>query len=231
MKTESNLIKYKNIYDELRKDFIEFSQRKSNFQIMNFISLSDSNIPSHIYRHTLVQIRVALSEIKKYLIRQERKKREKEKLEREKPENYDLDVLECEVEIEDLEYEILAKKNEIEQYYAILQKLRKEYPPETFTNEQYQKDEVLYWTQRLAKQLHDSVVDRVVGCGIGNLIALRDATNEYSDYRIPELPSDLKLLDKISKCNKMEEIYDLLHKKMLKSGDENEIYKIQAEKN
>jgi len=232
----NDLNKYSNKFKEFRKKFIEFSQRKSDFQIDKFIALSDSNIPSHIYRHVLIQLRVALSEIRKKLIKKERLKREIERIMNRKGLDYDLDILSKNVEIEDLEYEILSKKDEIEKYDIILQKLEEKYGE--FTNKQYQEDEVLYWTRRLSMQMHDSIVDRMTGVGAGNLAALREAADEpILDERnkIIDLPADLKMLDLISKAKHLYEVKEIdnLIKKAItndgKKGDiENEIYQIQA---
>jgi hypothetical protein len=195
---------YETCHAGLRDKFAEFAQRKSNFQIEKFVACSDSVIPSHQYRHVLTQIRVALTELKRRIIDKERQDRKRVRALEQKYEDYDLDVASSETEIESLTYDIDSKLIEINQYTAILNHLEQEHG-RAFTNDDYQADEPEYWRARFARQLHDSVVDRQLGCGQGNLVAMREATCPTilpdSPNIIEILPMDMQELDAISRSS------------------------------
>lgn len=198
---------YSTYHDDLQSQFKEFAQRKSSFQVEKFTACSDGTIPSHQYRHVLVQIRVALTELKRRITDQERQIRKRDRAAESKPEDWDLDVAEAETEVESLQYDIDSKLIEVNQYSAILKQLEKDHDGE-FTNAEYQADEPEYWRQRFARQLHDSVVDRQTGCGEGNLVALREACCDTiipgSINQLEMLPMDLNMLDYISKGEDMK---------------------------
>jgi hypothetical protein len=190
------------IYQEkLRDQFNEFAQRKSDFQIEKFIACSDGTIPSHQYRHTLAQMRVALTELKRRIIDRERRDRKRNRALEQRYEDYDLDVAEAETEMESLTYDIDSKLIEVNMYAKILDQLEKEHG-RPFTNKDYQDDEPEYWRRRFARQIHDSVIDRETGCGQGNLIAMREACTETilpdSPNKIDILPTSVQELDYIS---------------------------------
>ncbi|MEA3281680.1 MAG: hypothetical protein U9Q68_03835 [Euryarchaeota archaeon] len=202
---------YGDYQDHIQDRFREFAQRTSNFQIEKFVACSDSQIPSHQYRHVLVQMRVALTELRRRLTERERAERKQARAIEHKPIDYDLDVAEAITEIEHLGYGIDAKLIEINKYAEIMTQLEKEHG-KPFTNEEYQADEPEYWRRRLAQQLHDAVVDRQTGCGTSNLVAMREACCESplpgSKNRIDVLPIELNELNQISEGRKMNHLID-----------------------
>ena len=193
---------YEQYHEKLREQFAEFAQRKSNFQVEKFVACSDSTIPSHIYRHTLTQMRVALTELKRRIIDRERQDRKRNRAIEQKYEDYDLDVASAETEMESLTYDIDSKLIEVNQYAAILEHVEKEHG-KPFTNDEFQADEPEYWRRRFARQMYDSLVDRQTGVGQGNLIALREACYEPilpgSPNQLDMLPVNLTELDAISR--------------------------------
>lgn len=180
-------------HEKLRGQFGEFAQRKSDFQVEKFVACSDSTIPSHMYRHTLVQMRVALTELKRRIVDRERQVRDRDRANDLRPEDYDLDVAAAETEIESLTYDIDSKLIEVNQYARILEHLEKE-NGKPFTNEEFQADEPEYWRRRFARQVYDSLVDRRTGCGQGNMVAMREACYPPilpgSKNQIDELPTN-----------------------------------------
>lgn len=204
---------YEDHHDKLRDQFKEFSQRKSDFQIEKFTACSDSTIPSHQYRHTLTQIRVCMTELKRRVIDRERHIRNRDRATEQKCEDWDLDVAVANTEIESLTYDIESKLIEINGYAVILEHLETEHG-KPFTNEEYQADEPEYWRRRFARQLHDSVVDRRTGCGQGNLVALREACY---DPIIPDSPNQLDMLPMDTEM--LELIVQGINLKMLEDGN------------
>lgn len=188
-------------HDKLRERFVEFAQRKSDFQIEKFIACSDGTIPSHQYRHVLAQMRIALTELKRRIIDRERRDRKRNRALEQRYEDYDLDVAEAETEMGSLTYDIDSKLIEVNMYARILEQLEKDHG-KPFTNEDYQNDEPEYWRRRFARQIHDSITDRETGCGQGNLIAMREAcTNTIlpdSPNKIDILPRSIAELDYIA---------------------------------
>lgn len=192
--TEITIDNHETYHNKLREQFHEFAQRKSDFQVEKFIACSDSTIPTHIYRHTLAQMRVALTELKRRIIDRERQIRTRDRAQEQRYEDYDLDVASAETEIESLTYDIESKLIEVNQYARILEHLETEHG-KPFTNEEYQADEPEYWRRRFARQVYDSMMDRQTGCGQSNMVAMREACYPPilpgSVNRIEELPTDL----------------------------------------
>ena len=190
---EITIDNHETYHKKLSGQFKEFAQRKSDFQIEKFVACNDSLIPSHMYRHTLAQMRVALTELKRRVVDRERQIRKRDRAEAQKYVDYDLDVASAETEIESLTYDIDSKLIEINQYARILEHLEAEHG-KPFTNAEFQADEPLYWRQRFARQVYDSIVDRRTGCGQGNMVAMREACYPVilpgSINRIDELPVD-----------------------------------------
>ncbi len=190
---EITIDNHETYHEKLSGQFAEFAQRKSNFQVEKFVACSDSTIPSHMYRHTLVQMRVALTELKRRIVDRERQIRIRDRGDRLVSPDRDLDVAEAETEIESLTYDIDSKLIEVNQYARILGHLESEHG-KPFTNEEFQADEPEYWRQRFARQVYDSMVDRRTGCGQGNMIAMREACYPPilpgSKNQIEELPTN-----------------------------------------
>jgi len=201
---EITIDNHKIYHEKIKERFVEFAQRKSDFQIEKFIACSDGTIPSHQYRHVLAQMRVAITELKRRLIDRERKDRERSRALEQRYEDYDLDVAESDTEMESLTYDIDSKLIEINGYARILEHLEKEHG-RPFANKDYQDDEPDYWRRRFARQIHDSVIDRETGCGQGNLIAMREACTDTilpeSPNIINDLPINLSELHQISEGN------------------------------
>jgi len=191
---EITIDNHKSYHEKLKGQFREFAQRKSDFQTEKFVACSDSTIPSHMYRHTLAQMRVAMTELKRRIIDRERQTRKRDRAEEERPIDWDLDVAAAETAIESLTYDIDSKLIEVNQYARILEHLEAEHD-KPFTNEEYQADEPEYWRRRFARQLYDSMIDRQTGCGQGNLIAMREACYPPilpdSVNQLEELPTDI----------------------------------------
>jgi len=192
---EITIDNHETYHEKLKGQFQEFAQRKSDFQIEKFVACSDSTIPTHMYRHTLAQMRVALTELKRRIIDRERQIRSRDRAAEQRPEDWDLDVAAAETEIESLTYSIDSKLIEVNGYAAILEHLEKEHGSKPFTNEEYQADEPEYWRRRFARQLYDSIIDRQTGCGQGNMVAMREACYPPilpgSGNQIDELPTDI----------------------------------------
>ena len=206
---EITIDNHENYHEKIREQFVEFAQRKSDFQVEKFIACSDSTIPSHQYRHVLAQMRVALTELKRRIIERERRDRERNRALEQRYEDYDLDVAEAETEIESLSYDIDSKLIEVNMYAQILEQLEKDHGT-PFTNEDYQNDEPEYWRRRFARQIHDSVIDRETGCGQGNLVAMREACADTilprSPNKIDILPRSIQELDYISEGKELVSI-------------------------
>lgn len=187
--------------DKLKERFHEFAQRKSDFQVEKFIACSDSTIPTHMYRHTLAQMRIALTELKRRIIDRERRTRVRDRAQEGGHEDWDLDVASAETEIESLTYDIESKLIEVNQYARILEHLESEHG-KPFTNEEFQANEPEYWRRRFARQLYDSMMDRQTGCGQGNLVAMREACYPPilpdSVNQLEEMPTDLVELAQVA---------------------------------
>ena len=202
---EITIDNHESYHEKLKSQFSEFAQRKSDFQIEKFVACSDSTIPSHIYRHTLVQMRVALTELKRRIIDRERHIRTRDRAEDQfdhaPDKDFDLDVAAAETEIESLTYDIDSKLIEINLYARILEHLEDDHG-KPFTNEEFQADEPEYWRQRFARQVYDSMIDRQTGCGQGNMVAMREACYPTilpdSVNRIEELPTTIAGLAQVA---------------------------------
>lgn len=206
---EITIDNHESYHDKLRGQFKEFAQRKSDFQIEKFVACSDSTIPSHIYRHTLVQMRVALTELKRRIVDRERQIRTRDRAQESMEhtdivvgtDDFDLDVAAAETEIESLTYDIDSKLIEINLYARILEHLEDDHG-KPFTNEEFQADEPEYWRRRFARQVYDSMIDRQTGCGQGNMIAMREACYPPilpgSKNRIEELPTTIAGLAQVA---------------------------------
>ncbi len=198
---EITIDNHETYHEKLRGQFSEFAQRKSDFQVEKFIACSDSTIPTHVYRHTLVQMRVALTELKRRIVERERQIRTRDRANEQRPEDYDLDVAAAETEIESLTYDIDSKLIEVNQYARILEHLEAEHG-KPFTNEEFQANEPEYWRRRFARQVYDSIMDRHTGCGQSNMVAMREACYPPilpdSPNRIEELPTDLAGLARVA---------------------------------
>jgi hypothetical protein len=202
---EITIDNHESYHDKLKSQFREFAQRKSDFQIEKFVACSDSTIPSHIYRHTLVQMRVALTELKRRIVDRERqirtRNRAEDQFDHAPDKDFDLDVAAAETEIESLTYDIDSKLIEINLYARILEHLEDDHG-KPFTNEEFQADEPEYWRRRFARQVYDSMIDRQTGCGQGNMIAMREACYPPilpgSKNRIDELPTTIAGLAQVA---------------------------------
>ena len=151
-------------------EFREFAQDKTDFQIEKFSIIAEGDVPSHNYRHALKQIEAGLYQVKQWLIDIEAARRKIKRLTDAKPEDYDLDILRAETQIEHLETKVLGRMRTITKYRECADYILKSNGG-PFTAEQYQADEVAYYQQRLARQ----AIGNLHPFGAGNVTAILNA--------------------------------------------------------
>lgn len=173
----------KNKYQELKKQFIEMAQLKSNFDIEKFTVKSRSNFIAHNFHFLMRQYSLALYELRRILIdieEKDRKIKEYQELQgkgRPKVKIFTKNGQEekyVDLEIEKLRNEIdlqeLSLKNKYEmctQFEEARQKLIEMNGNKPITNEQYQAEEPEYWKWYLKRKAITQSRQRVTGINEG----------------------------------------------------------------
>ena len=160
------------IFDELKEEFMEMGRLKSDFDIEKFTVKKEGHFIAHNYHFLIRQYRFAVSELKRMLIEKERKQRELDKLDKEKPENYDLDMMETQRQIDELDIDMVNKKGMINGFETCRRELIKQNGGK-FTDKQYQSEEPQYWSQYLKKRALDQLRERATGIKEGVSEAIR----------------------------------------------------------
>lgn len=199
-------------WDKFSKDFHEFSQGPSDFQIEVFMGRGEGPpelLPEHAYRHMLAQIKPAISELRRLKIEAVRLSRKKERMEAdalkwaadptledaEKYQDLDIDLSLIDIEIEENVIAIKGKEAQYKVMEGMLDHLKELHGE--MTNENLQKREPTYWLVRLARQMIDAFDGNMTGVGSGNINSVRNAVQGSfvpgSKNRIPlmELNPDL----------------------------------------
>ena len=159
----------------------EFAQSRSQFVLEKFIC-GGEHTPLTRYRTTSHNAYVALTEVRRLIIDNERNSRKIKRLEDNQPLDYDLDILGFLHQIEQNEIRIKGLSQEIDFMNEICAQLEKE-NKKPFTYDQLNKEEAAYWQKRLATQMLNSIEGRTSGAGEGNVNSLK---NGMEDSVLPD---------------------------------------------
>lgn len=164
-------------FNELKEQFIEMSQLKSDFAIEKFTVKKEGNFLAHNFHMLMRQYSLALSEMRRMLIEKEELQRKieeyTEKLDKEDKvmittnegtvEKYtDLYIKELINRLDLLELNIVNKIMSVNKYEQVRKKII-ELNGGVPTNEQYQKEEPHYWKWFLQKKALHQASERQSG--------------------------------------------------------------------
>jgi len=139
------------LFRELKGQFEEMGQLKSNFDIEKFTIKKEGNFIAHQFHFLMRQYSLTLSEAKRMWIDRERLQRKLNKLVDSAEEDADLDVMDTQRQIDDLDLQLVNKTKSLDYYEVCRKELIKRNGGE-ITNEQYQEEMPDYWAWRM-KQL------------------------------------------------------------------------------
>lgn len=147
-------------YNELKEQFIDMSQLKSDFDIEKFTIKKEGNFIAHSFHFLMRQYSLTLSELRRFMLDRDEKLRDieyyenliKEGKERIEGGKYpDIEIKRCLNELDTLDISIASKAIVVDRFEKARMKLieiNKGVP----TNEQYQKEEPEYWSWFLKKK-------------------------------------------------------------------------------
>jgi hypothetical protein len=202
--------KAKNKYQELKNQFIEMAQLKSNFDIEKFTVKSKSNFIAHNFHFLMRQYSLALYELRRILIDIEEKNRRieeykelqnegKTKIER-KYIDLEIEKLKNEIDLQELS---LKNKYEMCSYFEkARQKLIEMNNGKPITNKQYQAEEPKYWKWYLERKAVIQSRQRTTGIDAGvweNIEHLEQPALINTNFQVSVL-DDLGRLD-LTKAN------------------------------
>lgn len=199
--------------DKFEEEF-EHAQGRSNFQIEKFIAMNDFTI-SAVYKHVLKNSAIMRKELFRVIKEGIEKQREFEYKWKDKPKDqpikwfteeggkklcwYDTDCFENKVKMRELAISIKDKVQQLAFFDQILEELEKKNGG-AITKEQFDREEPTYWKRRFSKQIHDEIIHKQTGVGVGNIESARRASLPPilpdSKNQIDSLPSlDILLED------------------------------------
>jgi len=163
---------YTKLFEKLKEQFMEMGRLKSDFDIEKFtVKAKGEGLPAHQFHMLMRQYRFAVSEAKRMYIEKERLQRKLNKLIESKPEDYDLDSMDLQRQIDDLDIDLVNKKGMIDGFEVCRQELIRE-NGEPFTDKQYQQEEPKYWEMHLKKQALAQLRERTTGIKEGTTEAI-----------------------------------------------------------
>jgi len=188
------LTKYNEInakFQELKSEFIEMGRLKSDFDIEKFTVKKEGNFIAHNYHFLMRQYSLAMYEAKRMYLDKEEKLREIEKLNKEKKENYDIEIMRRENEIDLLDLSLRNKTGMMDKFEECRIKLI-ELNDGKITDEQFQAEEPEYWKWYLSKKAIDQGRERTTGISQGvweNIHYLEEPALLNEDFQVDMLGS------------------------------------------
>jgi hypothetical protein len=162
--------------EEMEKRELEFSQTRSNFVLEKFICKGEYT-PLTQWRALSHNSYVAMTEVRRLILENERQSRKIKILEEDKPLNWDLDILQAQHIIQQNEVRLSGLGKEID-FMEKLCKVLEEKNGKPFTAKQKDEEESKYWKLRLTNQMLQSVEGHRTGTGEGNIASLINAMDE-----------------------------------------------------
>jgi hypothetical protein len=193
---------YNKIFEELKEQFKEMGRLKSDFDIEKFTVKSKGvNLPAHDFHMLLRQYRFAVTEAKRMYIEKERLQRKLDRLMTNKPEDYDLDVMDLQRQIDDIEIDLVNKKGSIDGFEVCRQELIRQNGGKPYTDKQYQDEEPKFWEQKAKRQVLAQLRERNTG--------IKEGTTEFIEWLesptlLPDSPNRVLLYDKTGGFNKID---------------------------
>jgi len=196
------------IFNELKSQFLEMGQLKSNFDIEKFTVKREGNFIAHNFHFLMRQYSLALFEYKRLILDREEKIRQikelEEKLEmgeRKIGDKYiDIEIRRKKNEMDMIDLNIINKERMIEYFEKCRKKLIELNGGEPPTNEQYQKEEPEYWRWFLLRKALWQFKQANTGISEGiweNMNYLEETPLINKDYKV-EIENNIDI-DKIEK--------------------------------
>jgi len=143
----------------------EFCQSRSKYQIEKFL-VENEFTPITKYKLVAHNSFTCLQEVRRMIIQRERILREIDRKQSKLSKNYnvefkdyDLDIFEKTIELENIEIRIKGLMQEVDFMEQICDKLEKE-NKKPFTIQQFEEEEHIYWEKRIATQMHESQISK-----------------------------------------------------------------------
>ena len=193
---------YNQIFEELKEQFKEMGRLKSDFDIEKFtVKSKGENLPAHQFHMLMRQYRLAVGETKRMYIEKERLQRKLDKLMTNKPEDYDLDAMDLQRQIDDLDIDLVNKKGMIDGFEVCRQQLIKQNGGKPYTDKQYQAEEPKFWEQKMKRQVLAQLRERNTG--------IKEGTSEAIEWLesptlIPSSQNQVLLYDETGGFNRIE---------------------------
>ncbi len=200
-------VEYGNQYDELKEQFLEMAQLKSNFAMEKFTVATEGPFPAHQFHFLMRQYSLAMHEVRRVTLDREERLRKIQELEdggTEGGKYADIEIMRHKNEIDLLELTLANKVAMCEHFEKLRQVLILRNDNKPYTNEQYQAEEPAYWQWFLTQKAIDQQRQARTGIhegtwhNIGLLEQPAPLTPEYQVQMIrliedkPEAPDDGK---------------------------------------
>jgi hypothetical protein len=176
-------------WENLFQEFEKFSRKKSLFSIEHWTVAQEGAVPSHQYKFLLHQIRMNLYQLRLWDVEYRKAVRKIERLTKNQPEDWDLDVLQCQIQIDDLHLNIKGRSDELEDMSRVLNEIKESNPEITW--ETYEEDEPVYWTTFLARKAASNIINRQKGIGVGEAKAMLDGLQAPVLEESTSLPANI----------------------------------------
>lgn len=229
---------YQKIYDELREQFLEMGQLKSDFDIEKYTVKREGYFVAHQFHFLLRQYSLTVIETRRMLIEKEETIRKLEELrvlekdgivktiivqEHGQKEVYvDLQIKNLINRLDTIELDLVNKVCSCKQYELHRKRLIEMNDGKVPTNEQFQNEEPEYWRWFLARKALWQYKSRQTGIDVGvweNINYLEEPANIREDYQVLVLDKGMIPLEKLEKevTEKMIEDHQFLQQFKLDS--------------
>jgi len=154
-------------YGELKAQFIEMGQLKSDFDIEKFTVMSKGRFPAHQFHMLMRQYSLALYEMRRLALdREEHLRKIKYAKKGMEMDGYpDIEIARHQNEIDMIELQMVNKISSLEHFERVRQKLLADHGE--FTNEQYQAEEPEFWKWNMLRLALEEASERMTGIKAG----------------------------------------------------------------
>jgi hypothetical protein len=184
-----------NLFEELKGQFEEMGQLKSNFDIEKFTIAKEGKFLTHQFHFLMRQYSLALSELKRMWIERERQQRKLNKLVDSKEEDADLDALETQRQIDDLDITMQNKIKMCDYFEVCRKELIKKHGGKEFTNEEFQREMPEYWAWFMKKLALQEFNERQTGIKAGTF----EVIQQIEEPALLNPNFQVKMLDDLGK--------------------------------
>lgn len=160
-------------FNELKEQFIEMGQLKSDFDIEKYTVMKQGKFIAHQFHFLMRQYVFAQSEMRRMLIEKERKQRKIKKLKKEQPEDYDLDIMNLENELDLLDVTMVNKIMMCLRFEQARKQIIKNNNGKVPTNEDHQKEEPEYWKWFIQQKAKEQLSQAKTGIHEGTWEVIR----------------------------------------------------------